>query len=68
MSIRKEKLTTYSLSGSGVRLDTALKQGDAGSSLATVSAAVSSIAISILGPDSRFPAVVFRVFDFATIV
>ena len=68
MSIDLYLQTTYSLSGSGVRLDTALKLGDAGSSLVTTSVAVSSIAISILGPDSGFTTVVFRVFDFATVV
>lgn len=60
------KLTTYPLSGSGVRLDTALRQGEAGSSFGRTSGAVSK-AISILGPDSVLTAVVFRTFDFATV-
>ncbi|SRR6266702_564278 len=66
-SICDDKLTTYPLSGSGVRLDTALRQGDAGSSFGRASTAVSSMAISILGPDSGFTDVVFRTFDFATV-
>jgi hypothetical protein len=49
------KLTTYSLSGSGMKLNTALRQGDVGASFWTVSAAVFSTAISISAPDSSSP-------------
>lgn len=57
---------TYPLSGSGVRLDSALEQGDAGSAFAgrVTVATVSSNAISIFGPASALTAVVFRTFDF----
>ena len=55
----------YTSSGSGVRLDDALRHGDAGSS-DSFSADVSSMAISIFGPDTT-SFTVFLVLDFPTV-
>lgn len=59
---------TYTSSGSGVRLDDALGQGDAGS-FDSFSVEASSMAISIFGPDfgSITVAIVFFVLDFTTV-
>lgn len=57
--------TAYTSSGSGVRLDDALGQGDA-SFFDSFSVEVSSMAISIFGPDFTV-AIVFFVLDFTTV-
>ena len=59
--------TTYVSSGSGVKLDAALRHGDVGSPFGRFSVDTSSIAISIFGPDSGFMVVPFLVLEFTTV-
>ncbi len=58
--------TTYVSSGSGVKLDAALRQGDVGSPFGRFSVDT-SMEISIFGPDSGFMVVAFLVLEFTTV-
>ena len=50
-----------------MRLDTALRQGEAGSSFEVANAVVSSMAIWIFGLEADLTAVVFRALEFVTV-
>ena len=50
-----------------MRLDTALRQGEAGSSFVVANAVVSSMAIWIFGLEADLTAVVFRALEFVTV-
>lgn len=67
----KDLFETYSLSSSGARLDTSLRQCDAlGRSVARAGVSVSSKTISVLGPESArgwSHCSGFLTFDFVTV-